>query len=382
MQMLMILRVKGACGWSRGIFTSFRSPVDFSPLARGDCKRFRCLHCQGEYNQMRKHVISSRFSLLLLLSCLILLAACGQNSGSTTASPAATPTPAPTLDAYGTPIAFPKSAPQRIISLVPNTSEIIGALNLDSKVVAVDYYTTYPADLAKRPRISNINGTFNIEQIVALRPDLVLSDGGTTAKYDTQLKGLGLNVVDLPDANFDQAIQQIAVVGRLTFTQDAATKLVNQLRQQVNQIKSMVAGTPAPKVLLEVDDSSPGKPYVFGGNSFGDQLLQDANAINIFHNNTSNGGYPQVTDEAIISANPNYIILTEDPLYGGQPSAVYKRANWGNIDAVKNHHVYHINTNLMQHPSQRLVEGLRCVAQIVHPDKFSGTLPADCSASI
>jgi iron complex transport system substrate-binding protein len=331
---------------------------------------------------MRKHVISSRFPLLLLLSCLVLLAGCGQSSGSTTASSAATPTPLPIPDAYGTPIAFPKSAPQRIISLVPNTSEILGALNLSGKVVAVDYYTTYPAELTKRPRISNINGTFNTEQIVALRPDLVLSDGGTTAKYDTQLKGLGLNVVDLPDANFDQAIQQITVVGRLTFTEDAATKLVNQLRQEVDQIKSTVAGTSAPKVLLEVDDSSPGKPYVFGGNSFGDQLLQYANAINIFHNNTSNGGYPQVTDEAVISANPNYIILTEDPLYGGQPSAVYKRANWGNIDAVKNHRVYHINTNLVQHPSQRLVEGLRCVAQVVHPAKFSGALPADCSGSV
>jgi len=61
---------------------------------------------------------------------------------------------------------------------------------------------------------------------------------------------------------------------------------------------------------------------------------------------------------------------------------VYKRANWGNIDAVKNHRVYHVNTNLVQHPSQRLVEGLRCVAQIVHPTNFTGALPADCSGSV
>jgi iron complex transport system substrate-binding protein len=334
------------------------------------------------YNQMRKHVISSRFPWFLLLSCLILLAACGQSAGTTPTSSVTVPTATPALDVYGTPIAMPKSAPQRIIALVPNISEILGALNLDSRVVAVDYYTTYPADLTKRPRISNASGTFNTEQILALKPDLVLSDGGTTAKYDTQLSDLGLNVVDLPDANFDQAIQQIAVVGRITYTQDAATKLVSQLQQEVAQIKATVAGTPAPKVLLEVDDSTAGKPYVFGGNSFGDQLLQYANAVNIFHTNTSNGGYPQVTDEAIISANPNYIILTEDPLYGGQPSTVYSRPNWGNIDAVKNHRVYHINTNLMQHPSQRLVEGLRCVAQVVHPDKFSGALPTDCSASV
>jgi len=375
--MLMILRVKRSVWLECGYITS--TPADFSPLARGDCKRF-C--SQGEYNQMRKHVISSRFPLFLLLSCLVLLAACGQTSTTTGAAPTPVPTSVPAFDAYGTPIAFPKSAPQRIISLVPSTSEILGALNLASRVVGVDYYTTYPADLTKRPRISNASGTFNTEQIVALKPDLILSDGGATAKSDTQLKALGLNVVDLPAANFDQAIQQIAVVGRLTFTQDAATKLTNQLQQQISQIKAAVAGTPAPKVMLEVDDSTAGKPYVFGGGSFGDQLLQDANAINIFHANTSNGGYPQVTDEAVISANPSYIILTEDPLYGGQPATVYKRPNWGNIAAVKNKYVYHVNTNLMQHPSQRLVEGLRCVAHLVHPDKFSGALPSDCSTSV
>jgi iron complex transport system substrate-binding protein len=134
--------------------------------------------------------------------------------------------------------------------------------------------------------------------------------------------------------------------------------------------------------LLEVDDSTPGKPYVFGGTSFGDELLQDADAQNIFHANNSNGGYPQVTDEAVISANPQFIILTEDPKYGGNVNAVSKRANWGSIDAVRSHKVYYINVAIMQRPGPRLVEGLRCVAQIVHPKKFVGALPDYCSATV
>jgi iron complex transport system substrate-binding protein len=157
---------------------------------------------------------------------------------------------------------------------------------------------------------------------------------------------------------------------------------VNQLQQQISAIKAAVAGTTAPRVLLEVDDSTPGKPYIFGGGSFGDELLQDARGINIFHDNSSNGGYPQVTDEAIIAANPQFIILTEDPRYGGDVTLVYKRPNWNNIDAVKSHHVYHINVAIMQRPGPRLVEGLQCVAQIVHPDKFSGALPDYCSATV
>ncbi len=330
---------------------------------------------------MRSHVISFRLALVLLLFCFVLLTACGQStSPATGAKP--TPTPTVALDVYGTPIVFPTTAPQRIVSLVPSASEILGALHLQSRVVGVDYSTDYPPDLASLPKVSNADGKFNIEQIVALKPDLVLSWGAETKQEDQQLKTLGLRVVDLPFTNLSGVLQQIVLVGRLTSTEHTAVMLVNQLQQQINQIKAAVAGTTAPKVLLEVDDSTPGKPYVFGGSSFGDELLQDAHAINIFHANSSNGGYPQVTDEAIVAANPQFIILTEDPRYGGDVALVYKRPNWSSIDAVKSHHVYHINVAIVQRPGPRLVEGLRCIVQIVHPEKFTVTLPDYCSVTV
>lgn len=330
---------------------------------------------------MRSYLIPFRLALVLLLTCFVLLTACGQSSAPATGTKP-TPTPTVTLDFYGTPLVFPTTAPQRIVSFLPSTSEMLGALNLQGRVVAVDYYTSYPPELASLPKVSDVNGKYNVEQIVALKPDLILSWGGETKQYDQQLQALGLRVVDLPITNFSGILQQILLVGRLTFTETTAVSLVNQLQQQINATKSSVAGTTAPRVLLEVDDSTPGKPYVFGGGSFGDELLQDANGINIFHANTSGGGYPQVTDEAVISANPQFVILTEDPAYGGNPALVYKRSNWGDMAALTLHQVYRINVNIMQHPSQRLVEGLRCLAQLIHPEKFSGALPDYCSGTV
>ncbi|MBV9689079.1 MAG: ABC transporter substrate-binding protein [Ktedonobacteraceae bacterium] len=325
-------------------------------------------------------VISVRH-LFILLVPLSLLVACGQNGPSSTGTnTAATPTPA--LDVYGTPIVFPKTAPQRIVSLIPSISEILGALPLQSRIVGVDYDTNYPGTLSSLPKVSDASGVYNVERIVALKPDLVLSYGADTKQYDTQLKQLGLHVVDLAALDVSQTIQEIRLVGRLTFTQTAADALAQDMQRQVDHIRAAVAETAHPSVLLEVDDSSPGKPYVFGGTSFGDELAQDANARNIFHDNTSNGGFPQVTDEAVIKANPQYIILTENAAYGGNVNLVYKRANWGSIDAVKAHRVYHINTDIMQRPGPRLVQGLQCLAQILHPDKFPGALPAYCSASV
>ncbi len=329
---------------------------------------------------MRSRFISSRFCLSLLLFLLVLLTACGGSNQSSNPTPSQTPTV--TLDAYGTPIVFPATAPQRIVSLVPNISEILGFLGLGGQVVGVDYYTNYPTNLTSLPRVSDVNGKYNVERIVALKPDLVLSYGEDTKQYDAQLQQVGLHVVDLPSGNLSLILQEIVTVGRLTFTENAANNIVGQLQRQIEEIKMKVSGTTAPKVLIESDYSTPGKPYVNGGGSFGDELLQDANGINIFHDNTSGGGFPQVADEAIISANPQFIILTEDPAYGGNVSAVYKRSNWGSIDALKLHRVYRINSNIIGRPGPRLVQGLQCLAQIIHPDKFSGALPQYCTGTV
>jgi iron complex transport system substrate-binding protein len=331
---------------------------------------------------MRTHVISLRllsaFSLFVLLS----LAACGSQTSTSSVTSSSTLTPkvvAPITDFYGTAVAVPKTAPQRIVSLTASTSEILAALNLQDKIVGVDTFTDYPASLTSVKKISDAMGNYNVEQIVALKPDLVVSDNGLTKSVDGQLSKLGIVVADLPGANLDQAEAQILSLGELTRTQATAQKVVGQMKEQISSTEKLVQGTAAPKVLLEVDYSTPGKPYVFGGNSFGDDLLQDAAANNIFHSNTENGGFPQVADEAVIAANPQYIILTEDPKYGGDPNLVYKRNAWKGIAAVAAHHVYHINTELLQRPTPRLAEGLRCIAQIVHPDKFSGPLPSYCS---
>ena len=336
----------------------------------------------GGDNQMRIQSICARFMPVAFLTCLFVLTACGQSTTVANTTASATATPAPVLDDYGTPITFPKTAPQRIVALAPSISEILAALHLQKKIVGVDYNTNYPADVAKIQKVSAADGTINVESIVALKPDLILSTGGISKTSESQLTKLGLHVVDLAAGNFEQSLQQIAVVGRLTQTESTADGILKQLQQQVTQIEATVKGTNNPSVLLEVDDSTAGKPYVFGGGSFGDEMLQDAHATNIFHSNNSNQGYPQVTDEAVIAANPQYVVLTEDPAYGGNVADVYKRANWAAITALKNQHVFRLNADIMQRPGPRLVEGLRCVAQVVHPDKFSGALPGYCTAAV
>src|SRR5436305_14686568 len=108
------------------------------------------------FNSMRSRVISSRFFLLLVFFFLVILTACGQSgtSQSTTTTPTQTTAPAVTLDAYGTPIVFPTTAPQRIVSLTPNISEMLGALGRQGRIVGIDYYTNFPSNLTSLPKVS------------------------------------------------------------------------------------------------------------------------------------------------------------------------------------------------------------------------------------
>src|SRR5258708_6880416 len=138
--MLTILRVRGAScqdidDLSEAMLHSlclYLFLVDLH-FPRGDSGR---CNEPGGHNHMRSHVISFRLSLVLLLSCFVLLTACGQSSSQATGAKP-TPTPTAALDFYGTPIVLPTSAPRRIVSLLPSTSEMLGALQLQGRVVTL-----------------------------------------------------------------------------------------------------------------------------------------------------------------------------------------------------------------------------------------------------
>lgn len=274
-------------------------------------------------------------------------------------------------DANGTTITIPANAPQRIVSLGATDSEILGALGVGARVIGVDAYTNYPADLAAKPKVSGSDGYPNVEAIVALRADLILGYGGETAKQDAQLMQAGITVVDLPALDLKGSLTEMLLVGQLVHAESAANALVASLQKRIDAVKAKVASAPKVSVYMEADDYTPGKPYVFGKGSFGDELIADAGGVNVFGNDASNAGYPQVSDESIIAANPQVIVLTDDPKFGGDAHAVPERPGWSVIAAVQSGKVYGIDPDLMQRAGPRIVDGLEQLAKVLHPELFS-----------
>lgn len=316
---------------------------------------------------MRRSILVA-FALPLL--CLTLLfAGCGSLASNSSATPTSQK-PLIAMDAHGTAITIPAKAPQRIVSLTAGDSEMLAAVGATSRVVSVDAFTNYPAEMAAKPKVSGANGAPNVEQIIALNPDLVLSWGQFTTQADTALLQAHINVVALPVAGLDGTLTEIRLVGQLTHTSTAADALVKSLQQRINAVKQKVASATPPSVYMEVGFTPP-PPYVVGGGSFENDVLQDAGGRNIFASMTENGGFPTVSVESIIAANPQVIVLTEDPQYGGDPALVYQRSGWSGIAAVEAHRVYNVNPDIISRPGPRLVDALEQIAKLLHPDLFA-----------
>ncbi len=330
---------------------------------------------------------------LALCVALVLLAGCGSTSGSTSTTASGgiklesrcnnldglngtlTPTgnygTLPTTDGDGAAIVVPAKTPQRIISVSPTDSEIVAALGASDRLVAIDHFTNYPQDILTKPVVTDSNGKLLVEQILALKPDLVLAYGGETSTLgDATLRKAGINVVSLPyTVDLAHTMGDLLLAGALIGATPQANTVVARMEMCIATITHAVAGKTAPSVYMEIDYSSPGKPYTVGQGSFEDDIIRDAGGQNIFGTNSSGGGYPQVSDETVIAANPQVIILSE-PVTSTfvRPQ---DRPAWQSVAAVQKGRVFIVNDDLLSRAGPRIVMGLAAVAEDLWPTLFS-----------
>ena len=132
------------------------------------------------------------------------------------------------------------SQPQRIVSLSPSNTEILGALGLIDQVVGVTDYSNYPAEAATKTNVGGYTA-INSEKVVALNPDLIIADSGNGNETIEYLRGLGLNVVVLNPTDIEGIFKDIVLVGKATGTEDKANSLVNSMSDRINSIKEKVA---------------------------------------------------------------------------------------------------------------------------------------------
>lgn len=301
--------------------------------------------------------------LRLLLAALttLLLAACG--SGGNAGGPAraaATPPPPGKQGSFPVTVDTPKGQvriekkPARIVSLSPSSTETLYAIGAGQQVVAVDRNSNYPAE-APRTDLSGFEP--NVEAIAAKQPDLVVISNDTN-NLVTGLTKLGIPVVEHPaPKKLDDVYDGIASIGLATGHVDETAAVIAKMRDGIAKAKEKAPKNTGLRVYHELDATY----YSASSYSFIGSVYADMGATNIADAaDQKKSGYPKLTEESIITADPQLIVITDKSKYTAQDVA--KRPGWQNVAAVKSASVVAVNGDIASRWGPRLPELYQALA--------------------
>lgn len=268
--------------------------------------------------------------------------------------------------------------PNRIVSLAPSNTEILFALGLGDKVVAVTDYDNYPYNFTAWIAAGNMTsvGSFttpNMEVIASLAPDLILATSGVQKSTVDTLRNLGYKVLVFDPTNIAGVFKNIEVVGNATGKSAEATSLVNNLNSRIEAIMNKVAtATSKPKVYYEVY-YDPTSLWSAGSKAWQNELIEKAGGINIFADQPLD--YFQSSAEAVVSRNPDVIVLPasgmgEQTPFWGSIAEVKARPGWNTISAIQNDRIYQIDSDVIQRAGPRVADAVEALARFFHPELF------------
>jgi iron complex transport system substrate-binding protein len=237
-------------------------------------------------------------------------------------------------------------------------------------LIGRDDFSDYPPEAAGVPSVGSLYPNVNAEAIVALQPDLVLAAGITNPDDVKALADLGLTVYTTSYARtLDDVYGDILAVGKLTGHTAGAEKLVADMKVRVEAISVKTAPLATrPRVFYETDDSDPSSPWTRGPSSYAEALINLAGGINV--GSVGNTQDFQMSLEEIVNQDPDIIIFSHASYSGRTPEQVMARPGWGTIAAIKNGAVFSIDSNLVDRPGPRVVDGLEALAKLIHPELF------------
>ena len=292
-----------------------------------------------------------------IAAVLLVLASCGETTPprSGGAQPSVSASFPVTID--GVTIA---QRPERIVSLSPTATEMLFAIGAGDQVEAVDDQSNYPSD-APATDLSGFEP--NVEAIASYEPDLVVYST-EPGDLGAALAGLGIPALVQPAATMlDDVYQQIDQLGVATGNASEAKDVVERMRAEIDSITGSIQPPSEPVTYYhELDDTF----YSVTSSTFIGQLYSLVGLRNIADKaKGAGGGYPQLSAEYIVEANPDLIFLADTKCCGQSRQTVAKRPGWDRIAAVKNGGVISLDDDIASRWGPRVVEYLRQIAGAV-----------------
>jgi iron complex transport system substrate-binding protein len=248
------------------------------------------------------------------------------------------------------------TTPHRIVSLSPTATESLFAIGAGKQVIAVDDQSDYPK---RAPRTSLSGYTPNVEAIAGYRPDLVVLSGDANGVV-AGLRKLGIRVLVQPAAKtLPEAYAQIKQLGTLTGHKGGAASVVAHMRKVIAQtLKS------TPKRRLSVYHELDPTYYSATSKTFIGRIYKLFGLRNIADGADSAGtGYPQLSGEYILAANPGLIVLADTRCCGQSAATIATRPGWSGLAAVRSRRVVSIDDSVASRWGPRIVDFVRAVGK-------------------
>ena len=259
-----------------------------------------------------------------------------------------------------------------IISTAPSNTEVLVALGLADKLVAVDKYSADVEGVSEDiPKIDFRNP--DAEAIIALNPDIVIASGHNKAGDEDPfalIKEAGIPVAYIPSSySIDGIYGDIEFIANLTGTEKEGEELINSMKEDVESIKA-IGDTITDKKSVYFEIGAGSGLYTFGNETFLNEMIETIGATNIFGDESS---WITVTPEAVIDANPDVILANSPGTNEAGLTAVediVSREGWDTVTAVKNGDVYQIDQNSSSRASQNIIKALKEMAKAVYPNEY------------
>jgi iron complex transport system substrate-binding protein len=253
--------------------------------------------------------------------------------------------------------------PIRIISLAANLTEILYYLGLEDRVVGVTNFSNYPPAALEKPRVgSYVN--LNVEKIISLSPDLVIGTRDGNSSGDVALlEQAGISVFIVNPRSVESVISSVARIGTICGIPEKADSMAADLTRRLESVRSAIQYKKKPLVFLQINIVP---IMTVNKTTVHNDLIRLAGGVNMTADEPIT--YPRISVEEVIRREPEVIIISSMERGGRFEKAKKDWMQWTSLPAVKNKRVCLIDSDLIDRPSPRIIDGLEAMARIIHPE--------------
>jgi len=262
------------------------------------------------------------------------------------------------------------TAVKHIVSLAPNLTEIIFALGEGDQLAGDTDYCDYPVEATQNPRVGGpVNP--NLEQVVALKPDLVLATKSINRRETVDgLARIGVPVYVSDPHSVDDMIASVEHIAQILRAEKTATPLVRDLRERLSNLEHRIAGS-APRRVLFVVWTDP--LITIGRGTFIADALRRAGARSVVD---AKAEWPRINFEEVFRLQPEFLVFASAHATDTQQQidSLRARPGWRDLDAMRRGNIV-IVSDAINRPAPRMVDAVEQLARAFHSESFGSHNP-------